>query len=120
MYRGNNNSSKGAFAVIVIFFVIMIILIKWLFLILIAIMSIIISFISWIIKQFRIKKITNKPFKNVKIKEDILNKTELDLKQELNLFNKDIYNELFPIMIRCRGENYYDEERIKKYKQKES
>ncbi len=84
----------------------------------------IIKFVRWIIKTRHCKKIINDitvlPFENAKVKDYYSDLSDESLKQILNIFNKDYYDNLFPIQIRNRGESYYDDGRIKKIKHQEN
>ena len=60
--------------------------------------------------------IIQEPFKNTIVKEEILKEPSVNIKKQLNIFDKSIYDELFPIQIRSRGESYYEDDKIKYFK----
>lgn len=82
----------------------------------------IIVFVKWILRKYKEKekkKQVNYPinssFKNSPIKL-IANEEESNLKEKLNLFDKNIYDDLFEIQIRRRGQIYYSKHKIRNFK----
>lgn len=95
---------------------------KWTFIIIGVVIITIINLITSIIKLVKKKKIENNiittPFENTKlnISESLLPPIQLQ-KKKLGIFDKNIYDDFFPIQIRTRGELYYYDNKIKKYKE---
>lgn len=67
-------------------------------------------------KQTKINEIVNNSFVNATIKP-IENVEIKDIKEKLGLFDKNIYDDLFEIQIRRRGETYFSEKKIRNVKQ---
>lgn len=66
--------------------------------------------------QTKINEIATNSFANSTIKP-IENVEKKDIKEKLNLFDKNMYDDLFEIQIRRRGETYYSEKKIRNVKQ---
>ena len=119
--KSKNDGTKELAWMLTIMTVGIVLLVKWTIEAIVWIFKAIAKFITWVSnKQEQKKKINNitaTPFTNNKIKEEILNLPEPKVKEKLNIFDKSIYNEMFPIQIRSRGENYFEEGKIKYYKQ---
>lgn len=90
-----------------------------------------IEFIVWLVKiianainnaskkaeqRRNINNITNTPFAGTTIKEETIREPSTNIKEKLGMFDKSIYDEKFPIQIRARGESYFENDRIKYYK----
>ena len=81
----------------------------------------IVKLVIWILNKNQ-----NKPTKNNKktsidteLKERLI--TQLETNQEKpNIFDKNIYDNLFPVQIRNRGEKYYLEDKIKYFKKNDN
>lgn len=96
-------------------------LIKWAIEAIVWLFKAIAQLIVWIANKAEKKKnvnnITNVPFENSKVKEEILNLPEKTVKEKLEIFDKSIYDETFPIQIRGRGESYFENDKLKYFKQ---
>lgn len=90
-----------------------------------------IEFIVWLVKLIanainksskkaeqkrNINNITNTPFASTTVKEEQLKEPSVSIKEKLGMFDKSIYDEEFPIQIRARGESYFENDKIKYYK----
>ena len=91
--------------------------VKWttilLFVIVIGIIAIIISNLKNSEKKDVIYKITEEPFKNVRLKIDNNGINRDKIIKQIGLFDKSIYDSMFETKIMDRGEKYYIENRIK-------
>lgn len=67
-------------------------------------------------KKRNINNITSEPFTNTTIKDETLKMPSSEIKEKLGIFDKSIYDEDFPIQIRARGESYFENNKIKYYK----
>ena len=119
--RRKNDGSKELAWMLTIMTVGIVLLVKWTIEAIVWIVKSIAKLITWIAnkqeQKRKINNITAEPFTNNKIKEEILNLPEPRVKEKLNIFDKSIYDEMFPIQIRSRGENYFEGDKIKYYKQ---
>lgn len=99
-------------------------LIKWAIEAIVWLFKAIAQLIVWIANRAEKKKnvnnITNVPFENTTLKEEMLKLPEQTIKEKLNIFDKSIYDEMFPIQIRGRGESYFENDKIKYFKQNEN
>lgn len=123
--RNNNTSGGGIFLLLLVFGAIVYFIAKWTIIIAVAIIVCSIKFITWFVKLIDKKRnknnITKKPFKNAKLNtnESLMPSIQLE-KKKLGVFDKNVYDEIFSIQIRNRGELYYYDNRIKDYKENEN
>lgn len=119
--RSSNDGTKELAWMLTIMTVGVFLLIKWLFEFIVWFFKAIAKLITWIAtkseKKKTINNITSVPFGDTKAKEEILNLPDNKIKEKLDIFDKGIYNDLFPIQIRSRGENYYETDKIKYFKE---
>jgi hypothetical protein len=120
MAKRKKESLWDDFLVIGLFFAVVYYSLKWTIKVLIIIITKVVNLINLIIQKVihkqNMNNITKTPFKDNKIV--IKNEKTLtikDIKERLGLFDKDIYNDLFPIQIRHRGEQYYYDNKIKNF-----
>lgn len=101
-------------------------LIKWAIELICIIIVGIAKLVTWISNKRKNNKKNKKNKKNItktffadtklKVKESL--KTLIEVKKEkLNIFDKSIYDSLFPVQIRNRGEEYYYEDKIKCFRE---
>lgn len=123
--RRNDVSGWDLFVTLVFFGVIAYFIIKWALIIIGVVIACIVSIITWIVniikKKNNAKNITKTPFENTKLNDNdsLLPPIQIE-KQKLGVFDKNIYDDFFPIQIRSRGELYYYDNRIKEYKENEN
>lgn len=98
------------------------VIIKWIIDSITFVLLQILRFINWTEQKDNKKEIEKnilkEPFKNTNTEykqKEVINRESILTK--LNLFNIDIYNDIFPTQIKNRGEEYYEQGKIKYYKQ---
>ena len=110
--RNNNDGTKELAWILTICTLGAFFLIKWAIEAIIWLFKAIAQLIVWISNKAEKKKnvnnITNVPFENTTLKEEMLKLPEQTIKEKLNIFDKSIYDEMFPIQIRGRGESYFE------------
>lgn len=124
--RSRNDGTKELATILTIGFVGGFFLIKWMIEALVfffkamvwlfaAIGSLIVYISDKISHKNTANKIMKKPFEETKINPKQINKIDTieEVKQTLNLFDKSIYDNDFEKQIRNRGEQYYNEDKIK-------
>ena len=123
MARYNNkNNEFDFFRQLFVLFSSIGVVIKWIIDFIAFVIGKFISFIIYIDRKITKKEasydVLKKPFKdsNVKYKEKEIVTKESIIKK-LNLFNMDVYDDMFSPQIRKRGEEYYEEDKIKYFKQ---
>lgn len=123
MARYNNkNNEFDFFKQLFLLFSSIGVVIKWIIDFIAFVIGKFISFIIYIDRKITNKEtsydVLKKPFKdsNAKYKEKEIVTKESIIKK-LNLFNMDIYDDMFSPQIRKRGEEYYEEDKIKYFKQ---
>ena len=123
MARIRKDKTSGWDILLVLFFFVFIAyyLIKWaielISIIIVGIAKLVTRISNKIQKRSNEKNITKKPLvdRGLKIEESL--KTPIEIKKEkLDIFDKSIYDSLFPVQIRNRGEVYYYEDKIKYFK----
>lgn len=62
------------------------------------------------------KKIEEKVVEKLASNKERFNVSDINVIERLNIFDKKKYNDLFPVQIRIRGENYYESGKIYNYK----
>lgn len=93
-------------------------LLKWLFEAIALLITGTVWIISKIIELLEKKKATTNINKNTTIKNNKL--TEKEIKEELQVFDRSVYNDYFQPQIRNRGERYYLDNKISDFKQDEN
>lgn len=120
--RKNDVSGWDLLLLLIFFGAIAYFIIKWAFIIIGVVIVGIINLITWIVKLVEKKKneknITKTPFENTKLNnnDSLLPPIQME-KQKLGVFDKNIYDDFFPIQIRSRGELYYYDNRIKDFEE---
>lgn len=121
--RKKNKTSAWDVIMILLFFgVAAYYIIKWTIELICIIIVGIAKLITWISnkiqKKNNVRNITKTPFVDTKIKVEESLKTPIEVKKEkLDIFDKSIYDNEFPVQIRNRGEVYYYEDKIKYFKE---
>lgn len=121
--RKKNETSAWDVIMILLFFgVAAYYIIKWTIELICIIIVGIAKLITWISnkiqKKNNVRNITKTPFVDTKIKVEESLKTPIEVKKEkLDIFDKSIYDNEFPVQIRNRGEVYYYEDKIKYFKE---
>lgn len=121
--RKKNETSAWDVIMILLFFgVAAYYIIKWTIELICIIIVGIAKLITWISnkiqKKNNVRNITKTPFVDTKIKVEERLKTPIEVKKEkLDIFDKSIYDNEFPVQIRNRGEVYYYEDKIKYFKE---
>lgn len=121
--RKKNETSAWDVIMILLFFgVAAYYIIKWTIELICIIIVGIAKLITWISnkiqKKNNVRNITKTPFVDTKIKVEESLKTPIEVKKEkLDIFDKSIYDNKFPVQIRNRGEVYYYEDKIKYFKE---
>lgn len=121
--RKKNETSAWDVIMILLFFgVAAYYIIKWTIELTCIIIVGIAKLITWISnkiqKKNNVRNITKTPFVDTKIKVEESLKTPIEVKKEkLDIFDKSIYDNEFPVQIRNRGEVYYYEDKIKYFKE---
>lgn len=121
--RKKNETSAWDVIMILLFFgVAAYYIIKWTIELICIIIVGIAKLITWISnkiqKKNNVRNITKTPFVDAKIKVEESLKTPIEVKKEkLDIFDKSIYDNEFPVQIRNRGEVYYYEDKIKYFKE---
>lgn len=121
--RKKNETSAWDVIMILLFFgVAAYYIIKWtielIFIIIVGIAKLITWISNKIQKKNNVRNITKTPFVDTKIKVEERLKTPIEVKKEkLDIFDKSIYDNEFPVQIRNRGEVYYYEDKIKYFKE---
>lgn len=121
--RKKNETSAWDVIMILLFFgVAAYYIIKWTIELICIIIVGIAKLITWISnkiqKKNNVRNITKTPFVDTKIKVEESLKTPIEVKKEkLDIFDKSIYDNEFPVQIRNRGEVYYYEDKIKHFKE---
>lgn len=121
--RKKNETSAWDVIMILLFFgVAAYYIIKWTIELICIIIVGIAKLITWISnkiqKKNNVRNITKTPFVDTKIKVEESLKTPIEAKKEkLDIFDKSIYDNEFPVQIRNRGEVYYYEDKIKYFKE---
>lgn len=120
--RKNETSAWDVILVLFFFVVAAYYLIKWAIELICIIIVGIAKLVTWISnkiqKKSNEKNITKTPFVDTKLKVEESLKTPIEVKKEkLDIFDKSIYDSLFPVQIRNRGEVYYYEDKIKYFKE---
>ena len=121
--RKKNETSAWDVIMILLFFgVAAYYIIKWTIELICIIIVEIAKLITWISnkiqKKNNVRNITKTPFVDTKIKVEESLKTPIEVKKEkLDIFDKSIYDNEFPVQIRNRGEVYYYEDKIKYFKE---
>lgn len=121
--RKKNETSAWDVIMILLFFgVAAYYIIKWTIELICIIIVGIAKLITWISnkiqKKNNVRNITKTPFMDTKIKVEESLKTPIEVKKEkLDIFDKSIYDNEFPVQIRNRGEVYYYEDKIKYFKE---
>lgn len=120
--RKNETSAWDVILVLFFFVVAAYYLIKWTIELICIIIVGIAKLVTWISnkiqKKSNEKNITKTPFVDTKLKVEESLKTPIEVKKEkLDIFDKSIYDSLFPVQIRNRGEVYYCEDKIKYFKE---
>lgn len=121
--RKKNETSAWDVIMILLFFgVAAYYIIKWTIELICIIIVGIAKLITWISnkiqKKNNVRNITKTPFVDTKIKVEESLKTPIEVKKEkLDIFDKSIYDNEFPVQIRSRGEVYYYEDKIKYFKE---
>lgn len=121
--RKKNETSAWDVIMILLFFgVAAYYIIKWTIELICIIIVGIAKLITWISnkiqKKNNVRNITKTPFVDTKIKVEESLKTTIEVKKEkLDIFDKSIYDNEFPVQIRNRGEVYYYEDKIKYFKE---
>lgn len=121
--RKKNETSAWDVIMILLFFgVAAYYIIKWTIELICIIIVGIAKLITWISnkiqKKNNVRNITKTPFVDTKIKVEESLKTPIEVKKEkLDIFDKSIYDNEFPVQIRNRGEVYYYENKIKYFKE---
>ena len=121
--RKKNETSAWDVIMILLFFgVAAYYIIKWTIELICIIIVGIAKLITWISnkiqKKNNVRNITKTPFVDTKIKVEESLKTPIEVKKEkIDIFDKSIYDNEFPVQIRNRGEVYYCEDKIKYFKE---
>lgn len=121
--RKKNETSAWDVIMILLFFgIAAYYIIKWTIELICIIIVGIAKLITWISnkiqKKNNVRNITKTPFVDTKIKVEESLKTPIEVKKEkLDIFDKSIYDNEFPVQIRNRGEVYYYEDKIKYFKE---
>lgn len=121
--RKKNETSAWDVIMILLFFgVAAYYIIKWTIELICIIIVGIAKLITWISnkiqKKNNVRNITKTPFVDTKIKVEESLKTPIEVKRKkLDIFDKSIYDNEFPVQIRNRGEVYYYEDKIKYFKE---
>lgn len=110
--RKKDDGTEALVIMLTIFTVGAFLLIKWAIEFIVWVVKGIISLCSKKEKQKQVNNIINNSFENAQIKpiEDVDSR---NIKEKLGLFDKSIYNDMFEIQIRRRGETYFSEKKIK-------
>ena len=123
MARYNNkNNEFDLFKQLFLIFSSIGVIIKWIIDFIAFVIGKFINLIIYIDRKITKKEtsydVLKKPFKdtNAKYKEKEI-VTKENIIKKLNLFNMDIYDDMFSPQIRKRGEEYYEEDKVKYFKQ---